>query len=84
MQVEHREGRLLIARVDTMYGTELVIEVEGHSTHSSRRQRQNDEERRTALTLRGKKVIVFTWAHIFRRPEWTANQVRAALSGKCA
>jgi very-short-patch-repair endonuclease len=85
LQVEHRrEDGILVARVDTQFGTELVIEVEGHRTHSSRRQRQRDEERRTALTLRGKKVVVFTWSDVFGRPEWIVDQVGEAVSGKCA
>jgi hypothetical protein len=84
LQISHRDGLRLIARVDTMFGDQLVIEVEGHRTHSSRRQRQSDEQRRTELTLRGIAVIVFTYDDVFRRPEWTAARVRDALSGKCA
>jgi len=80
LQVSHRDGRRLIARVDTMFGPELIIEVEGHATHSSRQQRQADEERRTELTLRGKRVLVFTYNDVIRRPEWTAARVRQALA----
>jgi hypothetical protein len=84
LQVPHRDGARLIARVDALFGQDLVIEVEGHATHSSRRQRQADEQRRTELTLQGKRVLVFTLDDVFRRPEWTASRVRVALSGRCA
>jgi hypothetical protein len=84
LQVDQRDGTRLIARVDTLFGTQLVIEVEGHATHSSRRQRQADEQRRTELTLRGKQVLVFTYSDVVGRPEWTGSRVREALSGQCA
>ena len=80
LQVSHRDGSRLVARVDTEFDDELVIEVEGHATHSSRRQRQRDEQRRTELVLLGKRVIAFTYDDVMRRPEWTAATVRGALS----
>ena len=75
----YRAGSRVIARVDAEFPGGLVVEVAGHGTHSSRRQIQHDEERRTMLTLRGKRVIVFTYDDVCRRPEWVAAQIQTAL-----
>jgi hypothetical protein len=69
-----------VARVDAWFPGDLVVEVEGHGTHSSRRQRQHDEERRSALMLRGCTVIVFTYLDVTQRPGWVASQVRTFLA----
>jgi very-short-patch-repair endonuclease len=66
-----------------MFGDDLVVEVEGQKTHSSRHQRQADEERRTALTLSGKHVIVFTYDDVTDRPEWVAGRIEDALATIC-
>jgi len=68
------------ARLDATFPGGLVVELEGHATHSSRRQRQHDEERRTALTLAGYRVIVFTYIDVRDRPDWVLSRVRAALA----
>lgn len=68
------------ARLDASFPRGLVVELEGHATHSSRRQRQHDEERRTALTLQGYRVLVFTYNDVRDRPEWVLVQLRAALA----
>ena len=57
-----------------------MVEVEGHATHSSRRQRQADEARRTALTLAGRRVIVFTFDDVFDRGDWVMARLREALA----
>jgi hypothetical protein len=75
-----REGGRMIARVDALFPGGLVVEVEGHGTHSSRRQRQADEERRTALMRRGFTVLVFTYVDVRERPAWVAEQIRAMLA----
>jgi len=75
----YRRGTEVIARVDAEFPGGLIIEVSGHGTHSSRRQIQRDEERRTLLTLRGKRVIVFTYDDVRYRPDWVAAQIRSAL-----
>lgn len=68
------------ARLDASFPGGLVVELEGHATHSSRRQRQHDEERRTRLTLQGYRVVVFTYIDVRDRPDWVLAQVRAALA----
>jgi very-short-patch-repair endonuclease len=84
LQVVHKEGTRTIARVDAFFGHDLVVEVDGHATHSSRRQRRKDAQRHTELTLLGRRVLTFTSDDVWDRPGWVAAQVRAALSGNHA
>jgi hypothetical protein len=79
MRVVHRIGTRTVARIDAAFPGGLIVELEGHETHSSRRSRQHDEQRRTELTLRGHRVIVFTYLDVGDRPGWVAAQVRSAL-----
>jgi hypothetical protein len=78
-QKVYRNGTNMVARVDAEFPGDLVVEVAGHGTHSSRQQIQSDEQRRTELTLRGKRVITFTYDDVRYRPTWVAAQVRTAL-----
>lgn len=80
MRVICRAERGFAARLDAKFDCGLVVELEGHATHSLRRQRQHDEERRTRLTLQGHRVIVFTYNDIRNRPDWVLAQVRTALT----
>ena len=74
------EGGVTFARLDALFGARLVVELEGHATHSSRRQRQADEQRRTSLVLRGYVVLVFTYNDVRDRPAWVVAQLQAALA----
>ncbi len=78
-QVVWRADRRLVARVDCVFDGGLIVEVAGHGTHSSRRQCQRDEQRRTELTLLGLLVITFTYDDIRDRPEWVVARLREAL-----
>jgi very-short-patch-repair endonuclease len=80
LQVVHKEGTRVVARVDALFGHDLVVEVDGHATHSSRRQRRRDAQRHTELTLLGRRVLTFTSDDVWDRPAWVATQIRAALS----
>jgi hypothetical protein len=73
------DGTRTIARVDAYFPGGLVVEVAGHGTHASRRQRQHDEQRRTELTLRGLRVITFTYEDVRDRPDWVIAKLREAL-----
>ena len=79
LQKTYRADGRVVARVDAEFPGGLVVEVAGHGTHSSRRQRQLDEQRRTELTLRGKRVITFTYDDVRDRPDWVATQVSKGL-----
>lgn len=79
LQVTYRSNSRTIARVDAEFPGGLIVEVMGHGTHSTRRQSQADYERSTELTLRGKRVISFTYADIRDRPDWVVSVLRQAL-----
>jgi hypothetical protein len=79
LQKTYRVDGRTVARVDAEFAGGLVVEVAGHGTHSSRRQRQADEQRRTELTLLGKRVITFTYEDVRDRPGWVASRIAAAL-----
>jgi very-short-patch-repair endonuclease len=68
------------ARVDLLYEAErLVVEIDGHATHSTRRQRQADAEREAALVLRGWRVIRFTYEDVTERPAYVVDTIRRHL-----
>jgi hypothetical protein len=73
------DGRT-IARVDAEFPGGLIVEVAGHGTHATRRQRQRDAERHTELTLRGKRVLTFTYEDVRDRPGWVVDRLRRGLS----
>ncbi|HEY4333406.1 MAG TPA: hypothetical protein VGM78_12575 [Ilumatobacteraceae bacterium] len=79
LQRVFRDGVRTLARVDALFGADLVVELAGHATHSSRADRQRDEQRRTELVLRGVRVITFTFEDVRDRPHWVLSQLRAAL-----
>ena len=79
LQKTYRDGTRTIARVDAYFPGGLVVEVSGHGTHASRRQRQVDAQRRTELTLRGLRTVTFTYEDVRDRPAWVIGCLREAL-----
>jgi len=69
-----------VARVDAFFPGGLIVEVAGHGTHSNRRDIQRDEQRRTELTLRGYRVITFTYDDIRDRPDWVIARLLEAIA----
>ena len=67
-----------MARVDAEFPGDLIVELAGHGTHSTRTHRQLDEQRRTELTLLGKRVITFTYEDVYGRPEWMLGKLQSA------
>lgn len=80
MRVAVRSQGGWAARLDALFPGRLVIELEGHATHSLRRQRQHDEERRTKLILKGYRVITFTYNDVRDRPDWVLARLREAIA----
>ena len=80
LQKNWRADSRLVARVDAFFPGGLVVEVAGHGTHSSRADRQRDEQRRTELTLMGLRVITFTYDDIRNRPRWVSDRLAEALA----
>src|SRR5687767_9008960 len=55
-------------RLDALYDDQrLVAEVGGHGTHSTRRERQRDAERRARMTAMGLRVVDFTYEDVTER-----------------
>ncbi len=70
-----------IARVDAVWpARRLIVEVAGHATHSTRRQRQIDAQRQTELSLLGYVVLTFTYEDVVERPQWVATMISTALA----
>ena len=80
LQKVWRTDQRIVGRVDAFFDGGLVVELAGHGTHSSRHDRQRDEQRRTELTLRGLRVITFTYDDIRDRPAWVVARLLEALS----
>ena len=73
------DGRV-VARVDAFFPGGLVVELAGHGTHSSRSQRQRDAQQHTELTLRGLRILTFTYDDVRDRPNWVVARLRDAMS----
>jgi hypothetical protein len=79
LQKTFRSDNRTVARVDAFFADGLVVELAGHGTHSTRLQRQRDAQRHTELTLRGLRVLTFTYEDIRDRPKWVIDRLREAL-----
>jgi hypothetical protein len=80
-QVIFRRGGRHVARVDFAWPAgPLIVEVNGHRTHSTREQLQRDEQRRTELTLLGFRVVTFTYDDVVGRPDWVAEKLKLLLA----
>jgi very-short-patch-repair endonuclease len=67
-------------RLDAFYDDQaLVAEVSGHGSHSTRRQRQADAERRARLTALGLRVVDFTHEDVRERPPYVAMTLGVLL-----
>ncbi|MDP9464942.1 MAG: endonuclease domain-containing protein, partial [Actinomycetota bacterium] len=64
LQKTFRSDGRTVARVDAFFPGGLVVELAGHGTHSSRLQRQHDAQRHTELTIRGMRVLTFTYEDV--------------------
>jgi very-short-patch-repair endonuclease len=70
-----------IARVDLFWDdARLAVELAGHGTHATRRNRQADAERAARLGLAGWQVVQFTYEDVVERPHHVVAMVRAFLA----
>jgi hypothetical protein len=84
-QVTYRAGTRVIARVDVLFDPlPVVVEVAGHGTHATRRQRQRDAQRQAELAAMGYLVLTFTYEDVFDRPEYVLTTLRRALERAAA
>jgi very-short-patch-repair endonuclease/predicted transcriptional regulator of viral defense system len=79
-QVDVGDSDRWIGRVDFLYGTDLVIEVDSAEHHTSLLDRAADAARDDALDESGRRVLRFTWDDVVRRPRRVADTVRRSLA----
>ena len=65
-----------IAKVDFAYvHAQLAIEVDGWSTHGSRRAFQSDRDRQNDVVIDGWTVLRYTWHDVVRRPTYVSGGI---------
>lgn len=80
LQVTMQPGPGRRVRLDGLYDEErLAVEVSGHATHATRRQRQADGERRARLVAEGFRVVDFTYEDVVERPAYVAGTIAGLL-----
>lgn len=80
-QVKLRRAGGGVARVDLLWDRgRLVAELDGHASHSTRRQRQAGAERAARLELSGWRVLTFTYEDVTERPGYVVATIRAHLA----
>lgn len=76
-----RADGAFLARVDCCYERErIVMEVNGHGSHSTKRQRDADAARVNRLQLAGYRVLQFGYDDVVRTPEVVVATVAEALA----
>ena len=84
-QVELRKAGGGIARVDLFWEeARLVVELDGHGTHATRRDRQAAAERAARLGLEGWHVVSFTYEDVTERPGYVVAMIRTYLRSAAA
>ncbi len=78
-------GRIYFA--DGLYDwASIVIELDGHGSHATRRERQHDAERTAHFMELGLRVLRFTYEDVIERPRYVADTIlrhlAAARSGR--
>jgi very-short-patch-repair endonuclease len=79
-QVDVGDSDRWIGRVDFLYGTRLVIEVDGSEHHTSFVDRSTDAQRDHDLDASGRLVLRFTWHDVVRRHVRVAGVIRSHLA----
>jgi hypothetical protein len=84
-QVELRKAGGGIARVDLLWDeVRLVVELDGHGTHATRRDRQATAERAARLGLERWRIVSFTYEDVTERPDYVVAMIRAYLGSAAA
>lgn len=67
-------------RVDAYWrSARLIVELNGHATHSTRTETGQDAARAARLTAAGHSVVAFTYDQVTREPAFVLDQVRRLL-----
>jgi very-short-patch-repair endonuclease len=56
----------------------LIVEVDGYAYHRAPSAFEADRKRDVELTIRGWRVLRFTYEHVMARPAWVAAKIRLA------
>jgi hypothetical protein len=79
-RLRHSGGK---ARVDLVYDeARLIVEVDGHGTHSTRQDRRSDAERDVRLNIERWRIAHFTREDILDRPEYVSGSIRRLLGSR--
>ncbi len=81
-QVIHRHGSRFVARVDFLFGADVVVEVSGQHGHSSPSERRKDAQRRSELIEMGRLVYEHTYADVFETPQTVVRDLRRRLTSR--
>lgn len=77
-QVVLRAGSTFLARVDFIYPTmNLIVEVSGHRTHSTRHDLAANAKRHRGLVANGLRWIEFTSDEVFLQPHQVRDELRS-------
>ncbi|WP_020390207.1 DUF559 domain-containing protein [Kribbella catacumbae] len=67
------------ARIDLAHPTlRLALEADSFAHHGTRAALARDCRRHTQLTIRGWRLLRFSWEDVMLEPEWVVNSVRSA------
>jgi very-short-patch-repair endonuclease len=83
-QVDLGDADQWIGRVDFVFPTGLIAEVDGTEHHTSLLDRTADADRDHAFERTGRSVFRFSWFDVTRRPAAVAATIRHALSTDAA
>jgi len=81
-QVIHRKGDRVVARVDFLFGDDVVVEVSGQHGHSSPSERRKDAQRRSELIEMGRLVYEHTYVDVFETPQTVVADLRRRLRSR--
>ena len=81
-QVIHRKGNRFVARVDFLFGDDVIVEVSGQHGHSSPAERRKDAQRRSELIEMGRLVYEHTYADVFETPQIVLADLRRRLTSR--
>lgn len=68
-----------VGRVDFVVGTRLVIEVDGYQFHADRERFERDRRRDAQLSIRGFRVLRFSYDQVFNRWAEVRGAIEAAI-----
>ncbi|HSL56649.1 MAG TPA: type IV toxin-antitoxin system AbiEi family antitoxin domain-containing protein [Acidimicrobiales bacterium] len=69
-----------IRRIDlSWFAGGVLVEVSGHATHSTRRERQRDRHRANLAVLEGRTLLEFTYEDVTERPHHVVGLITRAL-----